>query len=514
MSKQKFYVTTPIYYVNAEPHIGHIYSTLIADVLARWHRQMGDETYFVTGTDEHGQKIQEKAAEQCIEPQQLVDEVSGQFLRAFNLFQFSHDYFIRTTNQSHIENVQRIWKTLVDRGYIYKGHHQGWYSVSDETFYSPAEVCEIDGKRFSKATMKELIWHQEENYLFRLSEFGQRLLDFYRENPEWIVPSDRQREIEHLVQEGLKDLSVSRKRSTCQWAIPVPDDGDQTVYVWLDALSNYLSATLQCGQSSLAVVNQDYWPCDVHVIGKDIIKFHAIYWPAFLLALDLPLPRRIVAHGWWTMNGEKISKSLGNVFDPWEKSQRYTGDNLRYYLLRDTSFIHDGDFSDARMVDRINGELANSLGNLVTRILSPALLNFNEMPLTYLPANGSSSDDAEIQQEGSELCGRMKAVIDSEFHLQRALELLWRYIDLLNRYINVTTPWKLKKNDQERYQQVMYVLLESVRLVGELLQSFMPETSSKIRDLFPSVKHPLEWGQLSRGDPIKPQSVILFKKIE
>jgi len=540
-----FYVTTPIYYVNAEPHIGHVYSTLIADVFARWYRQQYRQrhrqqhrqqqeaktaVHFLTGTDEHGQKIQEKAEELGLTPQQLVDLVAARFQGVFDQFDFSYDRFIRTTEPQHVQTVKSVWEQLTAKGLIYQGQYEGWYSVSDETFYPLSETVERtnstgETQRFAQASGKALIWHQEANYLFRLSQFTEPLLRFYREHPDWIVPSTRLTEVETFVASGLRDLSVSRQRSTCQWGIEVPTDDGQTVYVWLDALTNYLTGTRssvshQSGADDhdpSTIVNPDWWPADVHVIGKDILRFHAVYWPAFLLALELPLPKRLVVHGWWTMNGEKIAKSTGNVFDPVAKSQEYGNDCLRYYLLRDTTFASDGDFSDQRMVTRINTELADSLGNLVSRIFSPSLLIFSQIPegSEYFAWSEQATElDQEVVEQGKALIETLTKLIERECHFQRSLDTLWHFIDRLNGYINANAPWRAKREEcKERYYRIMYVLLESIRLVAELLQAFLPDTSRKILALFPPVSEPLQWGQLKSGDRLNgPQSVILFPK--
>jgi len=365
-----FYVTTPIYYVNASPHIGHVYSTLIADVFARWSRNKKQETFLLTGTDEHGQKIAEAAKNNNMTPQEFTDKISKEFYNTFERIGFTFDHFVRTTHDYHKEKVKKLWEILASRGYITLGHHKGWYNVSDETFVTDANITTDGENKYCTETKRILIWHEEENYIFRLSLFQSALLKHMDENPNWIVPEYRHKEVYEFVKGGLRDLSISRKKDTCSWGIPI--DENHVVYVWLDALTNYLSGpSLKYNDHT---VSSSAWPADIHVIGKDILKFHAVYWPAFLIGANLPLPKKIIAHGWWTKDGEKIAKSTGNVFDVNETIKKYGKDPVLYYLLFSANFSSDGNFSNELLVSTTNSKLGNNLGNLVSRVTAPALL--------------------------------------------------------------------------------------------------------------------------------------------
>ena len=356
-----FYVTTPIYYVNDAPHIGHAYTTLACDTIARFARLEGRRVRFLTGTDEHGQKVEKAAAAAGKAPQAFTDEVSQRFRDLARRMQITNDDFIRTTEARHRVGVQALWRELAARDQIYLGTYAGWYSVRDESFYAENEL--VDGRAPTGAPVE---WVEEPSYFFRLSAWQQRLLDFYEAHPDFILPASRRNEVVSFVRRGLQDLSVSR--TSFAWGVPVPDDPDHVVYVWLDALTNYMTALgyPDCDSKDF----RDFWPADVHVVGKDILRFHAVFWPAFLLAAGLAPPRRVFAHGWWTNEGEKISKSLGNVIDPIELIDTYGLDQTRYFLLREVPFGNDGDFSRTAMITRMNRDLANDYGNLVQRVLS------------------------------------------------------------------------------------------------------------------------------------------------
>ncbi|MGI9498794.1 MAG: methionine--tRNA ligase, partial [Geminicoccaceae bacterium] len=380
-----FYVTTPIYYVNDVPHIGHAYTTLACDAMARFAKLDGKEVRFLTGTDEHGQKVEKAAEGRGIAPQAFTDELSERFRELAGHMGVSNDDFIRTTEERHKRGVQALWRKLVDAGDIYLGGYAGWYAVRDEAFYTESEL--VDGKAPTGAPVE---WVEEPSYFFRLSAWEEKLLSFYEENPDFIAPQSRRNEVISFVKGGLQDLSISR--TSFSWGIPVPDDPDHVVYVWLDALTNYMTAL---GYPDEDAANyKKFWPADVHVIGKDILRFHAIFWPAFLLAADLQPPKRVFAHGWWTIEGEKMSKSLNNALDPYELIETYGLDQLRYFLLREVPFGNDGDFSRTAMVNRINSDLANDYGNLCQRVLSMIAKNCGGRVPQPVPGEVNADDQA------------------------------------------------------------------------------------------------------------------------
>ncbi|MEZ5845319.1 MAG: methionine--tRNA ligase [Geminicoccaceae bacterium] len=465
-----FYITTPIYYVNDSPHIGHAYTTLACDAVARFMRLDGRRVHFLTGTDEHGQKVDKAAEARGMDPQTFTDEVSQRFRDLVAAMGFSNDDFIRTTEERHKRSVQELWRRLVDAGEIYLGSYAGWYAVRDEAFYAESEIR--DGKAPSGAPVE---WVEEPSYFFRLSAWQDRLLDWYDANPDCILPESRRNEVISFVRGGLQDLSVSR--TTFKWGVPVPGDDDHVMYVWLDALTNYMSAVgFPDEQSELF---RTFWPADVHVVGKDILRFHAVYWPAFLMAAGIEPPRRIHAHGWWTNEGQKISKSLGNVIDPYELIDRYGLDQMRYFLLREVPFGNDGDFSHAAMVRRMNSDLANDYGNLCQRVLSMIGKN----------CGGAVPQPGELTADDRELLGIAESLIDTvRAQMERqashqALESIWRVIADANRYVDGMAPWALRKTDPERMATVLYVLAETIRHLAILTQPFMPESSGKILDL-------------------------------
>ena len=362
MEKQSYYLTTPIYYVNDKPHIGHAYTTLACDALARFKRLDGYDVMFLTGTDEHGQKVQKSAEAKGVEPKAFTDEVSQNFRDLTKVLDFTNDDFIRTTEPRHYAACQQLWNTLIENGDIYLGSYSGWYAVRDEAFYAESEIK--DGKAPTGAPVE---WVEEPSYFFRLSAYQDKLLEHYDANPDFVAPKSRFNEVKSFVKGGLLDLSVSR--ASFSWGVPVPGDEDHVMYVWLDALTNYMTAA-GYAQEGGEVDYAKRWPADLHMVGKDILRFHAVYWPAFLMAANLELPKRVYAHGWWTNEGQKISKSLGNVIDPIEIADKYGLDQMRYFMLREVPFGNDGDFSHQAMVHRMNGDLANDLGNLCQRVLS------------------------------------------------------------------------------------------------------------------------------------------------
>lgn len=465
----RFYITTPIYYVNDKPHIGHAYTTLACDVLARFLRLDGVDVHFLTGTDEHGQKVEKSAGAKGMSPQDFTDEVSQNFRHLAQVMNFSNDDFIRTTENRHIRSVQALWKRLEERGAIYLGSYAGWYSVRDEAFYAEAEL--INGKAPTGADVE---WVEEPSYFFRLSAYEEALLKYYDDNPDFIAPRSRRNEVVSFVKGGLKDLSISR--TSFKWGIPVPGDDKHIMYVWLDALANYMTAVGYPDTDS--DVWKKRWPADLHMVGKDILRFHAVYWPAFLMAADLPLPKRVFAHGWWTNEGQKISKSLGNVIDPLELVESFGLDPVRYFLLREVSFGSDGDFSRSQMIKRINTDLANDLGNLAQRVL--AMVGKNCGGLVPSPGDFSEADQLLLNNAAGLRDTVREAFLEQAFH--KGLEDIWAVVSAANRYIDEQAPWSLKKNDPPRMHTVLYVLTDVIRQLSLLVQAIMPASGAKLLD--------------------------------
>ena len=467
--KKPYYLTTPIYYVNDKPHIGHAYTTLACDFLARFKRLDGFDVMFLTGTDEHGQKVQEAANKAGTDPRSFTDNVSQNFYDLLGVMNFSNDGFIRTTEERHYRSTQSLWSRLEERGHIRLDKYAGWYSVRDEAFFTETEL--VDGKAPTGAPVE---WVEEPSYFFNLSHWQQPLLEYYEQNPDFIAPEGRKKEVISFVSGGLKDLSVSR--TTFDWGIPVPKDSAHVMYVWLDALTNYITA-LDWHESAEAF--EKYWPADLHMVGKDILRFHTVYWPAFLMAAELPLPKRIFAHGWWTNEGEKISKSLGNIIDPLKLVEEYGLDQTRYFLMREVPFGRDGDFVRDQMIQRINSDLANDIGNLAQRTLSLVFKNLDGV----IPAfpEPLQPEDAALIEAADGLLRAVRAEMDKQaFH--EALRLIWEVIAKANRYIDHTAPWALKKTDPARMAEVLAVLLETIRQLAILIQPIMPFSAAKLLD--------------------------------
>lgn len=464
-----FYVTTPIYYVNDVPHIGHAYTSVACDVMARFMRLDGANVYFLTGTDEHGQKVEKAAEAKGLDPQNFTDEVSVSFRKLSNLLNLSNDDFIRTTEERHKKSALALWDKLLKEGYIYLGKYEGWYSVRDESFFLEKDL--IDGKAPTGAPVE---WVEEPSYFFALSKFQQALLDFYKNNPDFIYPESRYNEVISFVQSGLTDLSVSR--NSFKWGIKVPQNPEHVIYVWLDALSNYLSAL---GYPDQTPEFKKFWPNSFHVVGKDILRFHAVYWPAFLMAAGVELPKKVVAHGWWTINGEKMSKSLGNVVSPNDLVEQFGIDQTRFFLMREVSFGNDGNFSKDGMIIRINSDLANNIGNLAQRTLAFIYKNAGAViPETLIDKVYQEQLIINLQQKLGEYKEYMK-----QFKFSHAIEVILSAASDANAFINEKTPWSLKNTDIAAMNHVLYVILENIRYLAIMLLPFMPDSMNKMLDL-------------------------------
>jgi methionyl-tRNA synthetase len=458
-----YYITSPIYYVNDKPHIGHAYTTIICDIIARLKRLSGFEVTFMTGTDEHGQKIERSANLAGVTPQDFTDDISAIFKKLANKVDASYDVFLRTTEKKHKDKVLQIWDSLVKSGDIYLGKYSGWYSVRDEAFYEEDELTE--DKLAPSGSPVE--WIEEPCYFFALSKWEQPLLDLYAKHKDFVLPNYRLNEVVSFVKSGLKDLAVSRTGIT--WGIPVHLDEKHVIYVWLDALTSYLSA--------LGDDVAKLWPADLHVVGKDILRFHAVYWPAFLMALKLEPPKHILAHGWWTNEGQKISKSLGNVIDPFALIEEFGVDYVRYFLIREISLGNDGNFVRANLITRVNSELNNKIGNLSQRVLS----------FIYKQNNGAiNPKNIESVYKNNDLmllATKLKNSFDShidDYSIHLILDAVIKFADEANRYIDLKAPWKLIKTDANQTQEVLFVLIEAIRYIGIFLQAFVPYSAEKI----------------------------------
>ncbi len=513
---KKFYVTTPIYYVNDIPHIGHAYTTIAADCMARFRRLSGMKVFFLTGTDEHGQKVEKSARSMNTTPQELADRVVVRFKKLWERLNISNDDFIRTTEERHIRAATELWRRVAEKGDIYLGEYEDWYCTPCESFLTESQL--VEGK--CPDCGREVEKLREPSYFFRLSKYEKPLLDYIENNPDFIQPDNRRNEIVSFIRQGLKDLSISR--TSFSWGIPVPDDPKHVMYVWFDALTNYLTADGWPDRS-------EFWPADLHLIGKDILRFHTIYWPAFLMSAGIEPPRKVFAHGWWTVEGEKMSKSRGNVVDPFEMADRFGVDQFRYFLLREVPFGLDGDFSVRALKGRINGELANELGNLLSRTVS-MIIRYHKgsvpgpNPVKLRPELESKMVALLDVNSKDSVYRDMEASIDRvAFH--EALSAVWKAIREMNTFVDRAQPWSEK--DSAQRATTLYILAEGLRIVALYLYPFMPasseriwhalgiekgiETIEKAPDV--SIRQAAGWGGLSPGTKVK-KTAPLFPRIE
>ncbi len=508
---KNFYITTPIYYPSGKPHMGHAYSSIVADIFARFKRIEGLNVLFLTGTDEHGQKIQKEAEKNNKEPKKFCDELSEKFRKLTNILNLSNDDFIRTTEPRHHKSVNEIWNRLVKSGDIYLDKYSGWYSVSDEAFYDKDEIEEKNGKKISKISGSPVDWVEEESYFFKLKAWQNKLLEHYKKEKDFILPASRRNEVVSFVEKGLKDLSISR--TSFSWGIPVPGNKKHIIYVWLDALTNYISALNFPDTNDKKYKN--FWPADVHIIGKDILRFHAIYWPAFLLAANLPIPKRIFGHGWILSDEKKMSKSLGNILDPIEIINKYGIDQLRYYLIKEVSLGNDGNISMENLKNCVNNDLANNYGNLCQRVFSfikkncenkiPRGVNLNQNDLKLidgLKKNIPYLIDLINKQDLNEY---IKQVVGFSFDA--------------NKYFNDAEPWAFKKKNPERMNSILFTISEQIKNISILLNPIIPLSTHKVlktmnisKDEF-LIENILK-NNIFNHDKKLNELEILFKKIE
>ncbi|MGF9691351.1 methionine--tRNA ligase [Rhizobium sp. 0TCS1.26] len=499
-TKTPYYITTAISYPNGKPHIGHAYELIATDALARFQRLDGKDVFFLTGTDEHGQKMQQTARAQGITPQELAERNSNEFREMGRLLNASNDDFIRTTEARHHATVQEVWRRMAANGDIYKDSYAGWYSVRDEAFYQEEETeLRADGVRYGpQGTPVE--WVEEESYFFKLSAYEDRLLKLYEDEPDFIGPNERRNEVMSFVKSGLKDLSISR--TTFDWGIPVPDDAKHVMYVWVDALTNYITATGYVEDKNDP--RAKYWPADAHIIGKDIIRFHAVYWPAFLMSAGLPLPKRVYAHGFLLNKGEKMSKSVGNVVDPVDLVGHFGLDQVRYFFLREVSFGQDGSYSEEGIATRINADLANGIGNLASRSLSMIVKNCDGR----IPAPGplTDADRAMLATADAMLATCREEMNRQQIH--KAVAAIIGTVNEADRYFAAQEPWVLRKTDVPRMETVLYVTAEVVRQIAILFQPIMPASAAKLLDLVAVAEDDRVFAKLGEAGRLTPGTVL------
>lgn len=507
--KGKYYITTPIYYPSDRLHIGNTYTTVLADALARFKRLTGYDVFFLTGTDEHGQKIQRIAEKKGVTPKEYVDNIVASIKELWKTMNISYDKFIRTTDDYHIKAVQDIFKKLYEKGDIYKGYYEGWYCTPCESFFTETQL--VDGK--CPDCGREVEWTKEEAYFFRLSKYQDRLLKYIEEHPDFILPEKRKNEmINNFIKPGLEDLCVSRTSFT--WGIPVSFDEKHVVYVWIDALSNYITA-LGYGSDDDSLYKK-YWPANVHLVGKDIVRFHTIIWPIMLMALDIPLPKTVYGHGWLLVDGGKMSKSKGNVIDPVVLTEHFGVDAVRYYLLKEISFEHDGNYNSEMFIKRINSDLANDLGNLVSRTLTMIEKYFNG---TIERGIFEGEFDEDLKRIALEVPKNVEGLMDN-LRVSDVLEEIWRLVRRANKYIDETMPWVLAKDEEnkERLKGVLYNLTEAIRIISVLISSFMPDTAAKINEQFNFEGKFVTWDSILEFGHLEKTSVkrgeLLFPRID
>ena len=511
MSKENFYITTPIYYPSGNPHMGHAYSSIIADVFARFKRLEGKNVHFLTGTDEHGLKIQREAEKNTKDVKIFCDEVSSKFKNLAKYLNLSIDDFIRTTEDRHHKSVQAIWNKLLESGDIYLSKYAGWYSVSDEAYYTEDEIITVNNKKIAKSSGSLVDWLEEESYFFKLSAWQNKLLEHYEKNPDFVSPNSRNNEIKQFVRSGLKDLSVSR--TSFKWGIQVPNNKKHIIYVWLDALTNYISALNFPNTDDSLYKN--FWPADIHVIGKDILRFHAVYWPAFLMAAKLPLPLKIFGHGWILSNDKKMSKSLGNILDPLEIINKYGIDQLRYYLVKEVSLGNDGNVSMDSLKNCINNDLANNFGNLCQRVFSfiekncegklPKPKNLLREDTDLLNNLVNKVPELILHMDNQDLNNYIKKVIEFSFKA--------------NKYFNDLQPWALKKTNIDRMNTILFTIVNQIKNISILLNPIIPLSSNKILDIMNLKKNERIISAINIEDIFNhdlefKKTSILFKKIE
>ncbi len=508
---KNFYITTPIYYPSGKPHMGHAYSSIIADIFARFKRLEGYNVLFLTGTDEHGLKIQREAEKNKKKPQQFCDEISKKFKDLTKILNLSNNDFIRTTEKRHFKSVTEIWNRLVESGDIYLDKYSGWYSVSDEAYYDEDEIEEVNGKKVSKTSGSSVDWVEEESYFFKLSSWSKELLKHYKSNKDFILPLSRRNEVINFVEKGLKDLSVSR--TSFSWGIPVPKNKDHVIYVWLDALTNYISAL------NFPDVKDEnfkkFWPADIHIIGKDILRFHAIFWPAFLLAAKLPLPKKVFGHGWILSDDKKMSKSLGNILDPIEIINNYGIDQLRYYLVKEVSLGNDGSISMENLQNCINNDLANNYGNLCQRVFAFIKKNCsNKIP----DAKELKENDKKLLNQLKDEIPNLKELINKQ-SLNEFIKVVVGYSFDANKYFNDSEPWTVKKTDIKRMEVILFTVCEQIKNISILLNSIIPIATEKVLNTMNidtknlSIDQINNLGCFNHNKELK-ELDILFKKVE
>jgi len=505
-----FYITTPIYYPSAKPHMGHAYTSIIADFFARFKRLDGFNVHYLTGTDEHGLKIQRAAEKNNVDPIKFCDEISKTFRNLSETLNLSNTDFIRTTEDRHKKGVQYLWNKLEKNDDIYLSKYSGWYSISDEAFYNNDEITETNGNKIATISGSSVEWIEEESYFFRLSKWQDKLLKYYKDNPEFISPKSRNNEVTTFVKSGLKDLSISRK--SFSWGIKVPNNPQHVIYVWLDALTNYITALNYPNEKDKLF--QKFWPASVHLIGKDILRFHAVYWPAFLMAAKIPLPKKVYGHGWILSGDEKMSKSKGNILDPLDIIQRYGLDPLRYYLIKEVSFGNDGNISQERLEDCINSDLANNYGNLCQRVTAFTEKNCS----SKIPGNIKfNEDDFKILNRFTINLDNLRNEIDNQ-NINYYVDFILNSLFEANKYFNDQEPWK-KKDDKERLNTIVYTSLEIIRKISFMLYPIIPDTINKVLNIFNLDVNHINFSSIGIHDFLKSGNSInkieiLFKKIE